>query len=151
MFGCHLGRRGRFENRPLLASTKPINPTNLSRAINHAGNSTGEGCRCAGWPTRSRAGLKPAPTPDSPSFRRRLEHVEASRRVPPPGCYFPSLIQSATRSAIMMVVALVLARITSGMTEASTTRSPSRPWTWPYWLTTAIPSELGPILQVPET
>ena len=43
------------------------------------------------------------------------------------GSYRPSLIQSATRSAIMMVVALVLARITSGITEASTTRKFSSP------------------------
>ena len=43
--------------------------------------------------------------------------------------HLPSLIQSETRSAIIMVVALVLARITSGMTEASTTRRPSSPRT----------------------
>ena len=64
--------------------------------------------------------------------------------------YLPSLIQSATRSPIMIVLVLVLARITSGITEASTTRSPSRPWTWQNWSTTAIVPDGGPILQVPD-
>ena len=43
--------------------------------------------------------------------------------------YAPALMNSDTRSLIMMVVALVLARITSGMTEASATRRPAMPWT----------------------
>ena len=59
-------------------------------------------------------------------------------------------IQSATRSAIIIVVALVLARMQSGNTDTSTTRRFSRPLTRQYWSTTAIESESGPILQVPE-
>ena len=42
-------------------------------------------------------------------------------------CYWPSLMKSATRSAIMMMVALVLARTISGITEESITRRFSRP------------------------
>ena len=49
-----------------------------------------------------------------------------------------------------MVVAFVLARMQSGNTETSTTRNPSNPRTWQYWSKTAIGSESGPILQVPE-
>ena len=71
----------------------------------------------------------------------------AQRGEPP---YLPCLIQSATRSPIIMVVTLVLARMQSGMIEASTTRRPSIPWTLPYWSTTAMGSESGPILQVQE-
>src|SRR5215831_5299342 len=59
-------------------------------------------------------------------------------------------MKSATCSAIIMVVALVLARMQSGITDASATRSPSSPYTRQYWSTTAIGSEAGPILQVPE-
>ena len=59
-------------------------------------------------------------------------------------------IQSATRSAIMIVVALVLERVTLGMIEASTTRSPSIPCTRQYWSTTAMASDAGPILHVPD-
>ena len=69
--------------------------------------------------------------------------------IPIPSGYRSAFIQSATRSAIIIVVALVFARITSGITEASTTRSPSRPWMWQNWSTTAIGSEAGPILHVP--
>ena len=61
----------------------------------------------------------------------------------------PAVMNSDTRSLIMMVVALVLARITSGITEASATGRPSMPWTWPCWLTTAMESLAGPILHVP--
>ena len=43
--------------------------------------------------------------------------------------YTAALMNSETRSLIMMVVALVLARITSGITEALATRRPSMPWT----------------------
>src|SRR3954449_13065419 len=64
--------------------------------------------------------------------------------------YLPALMKSAIRSPIIMVVTLVFARMQSGMIEASTTRRPWRPWTLPYWSTTAIGSEAGPILQVPE-
>ena len=49
-----------------------------------------------------------------------------------PAVYRPAIIQSATRSAIIIVVALVLALTTSGITEASTTRSPSSPCTQQY-------------------
>jgi len=66
-----------------------------------------------------------------------------------PAAYRPAFIQSATRSAIMIVVVLMFARITSGITEASTTRSPSSPCTQQNWSTTAIGSEVGPILHVP--
>src|ERR1700675_4049653 len=59
-------------------------------------------------------------------------------------------IQSATRSAIMIVVALVLERVTLGMIEASTTRKPSIPCTRQYWSTTAMGSDPGPILHVPD-
>ena len=60
------------------------------------------------------------------------------------------MMKSETRSPIIMVVTLVLARMQSGMMEASTTRIPSSPWTFPYWSTTAIGSDDGPILQVQE-
>ena len=59
-------------------------------------------------------------------------------------------MKSDTRSPIAMVVTLVLARTQLGMMDASTTRSPSRPWTFPCWSTTAIGSDAGPILQVHE-
>ena len=59
-------------------------------------------------------------------------------------------MNSETRSPIIMVVTLVLARMQSGMMDASTTRMFSRPCTLPYWLTTAMGSEDGPILQVQE-
>src|SRR5712691_11980025 len=59
-------------------------------------------------------------------------------------------IHSATRSAIMIVVALVLERVTLGMIEASTTRKPWIPCTRPYWSTTAMWSDAGPILHVPD-
>src|SRR2546427_2201051 len=59
-------------------------------------------------------------------------------------------IQSAIRSAIMIVVALVLERVTLGMIEASTTRKPWIPCTRQYWSTTAMGSDAGPILHVPE-
>ena len=49
-----------------------------------------------------------------------------------------------------MQVALGFTRTTSGIIDASATRSPSRPWTRPYWSTTAMGSASGPILQVPE-
>ena len=64
--------------------------------------------------------------------------------------YAPSPVCSPTRSAIIIVVALVLARMQSGNTDTSTTRRFSRPLTRQYWSTTAIGSESGPILQVPE-
>ncbi|SVD00599.1 uncharacterized protein METZ01_LOCUS353453, partial [marine metagenome] len=47
-------------------------------------------------------------------------------------------------------VELVLARTTFGMTEASATRMFSSPCTRQYWSTTALLSEAGPNLQVPE-
>ena len=72
--------------------------------------------------------------------------ILAREKYSPLAAYFPSLIQSATRSAIMIVVELVLARTTSGMTEASTTRRPWRPCTRQYWSTTAMVSDAGPIL-----
>ncbi len=69
--------------------------------------------------------------------------------MPKPGDQF-YFIQSATRSAIIIVVALVLARMQSGRTDTSTTLSPSSPLTPQYWSTTAMESESGPILQVPQ-
>ena len=57
---------------------------------------------------------------------------------------------SAAFSAIIIVVALVLARTTSSMIEASTTCRPFSPCTLRYWSTTAMWSEAGPILQVPD-
>ena len=50
----------------------------------------------------------------------------------------------------MMVVALVLARITSGMMEASTTIRLSMACITHSGVTTAMGSEVGPILQVPD-
>ena len=47
-----------------------------------------------------------------------------------------------------MVVTLVLARMQSGIMEASATLRPSSPYTLPYWSTTAMGSDDGPILQV---
>ena len=76
-----------------------------------------------------------------------LRRNDGLGRRPP---YLPSLMKSAIRSAIIIVVALVLARMTSGITEASTTRRFAIPYTRQYWSTTAIRSEPGPILQVPE-
>ena len=64
--------------------------------------------------------------------------------------YNCSFIKSATRSPIIMAVPLVPVQTMSGMMEVSTTRSPSSPWTQQYWSTTAVGSEAGPILQVPD-
>ena len=61
-----------------------------------------------------------------------------------------SRTHSAVRSPIIIVLALGLERTTLGMMEASTTRRPSSPWTEQNWSTTALGSEAGPILQVPE-
>jgi len=65
--------------------------------------------------------------------------------------YSPAFTKSAIRSPITIAVALVLARMQSGMIDASATRSASTPWTWPNWSTTAMLSDAGPILAVPET
>ena len=54
-------------------------------------------------------------------------------------------MKSATRSPIIMVVTFVFARMQFNIMEASATRSPCIPWTLPYWSTTAIGSEAGPI------
>ena len=54
-----------------------------------------------------------------------MHRAACRKRGEPP--YLPCLIQSATRSPIIMVVTLVLARMQSGMIEASTTRIPSNP------------------------
>ena len=64
--------------------------------------------------------------------------------------YSPFLMKSATRSPIAIVVTLVLARMQSGMIDASATLRASSPWTFPNWSTTAIGSEAGPILHVPD-
>jgi hypothetical protein len=64
--------------------------------------------------------------------------------------HFPSLIQSATRSASVIAVALVSARMTSGIAAAPTTRSRSRPGIRPCCSITAIGSAAGPALQAPE-
>src|SRR5262249_49263800 len=64
--------------------------------------------------------------------------------------YCPWRIKSAIRSPSIIVVTLVLARIQLGIMEASTTRRLCRPCTLPYWSTTAMGSDAGPILQVPE-
>ena len=56
----------------------------------------------------------------------------------------------AMRSPIIMVVTFVFALTQSGMMEASATLKPSNPWTLPYWSTTAMGSDAGPILQVHE-
>src|SRR5882724_295105 len=59
-------------------------------------------------------------------------------------------MKSAHRSAISIVVTWVLARTTSGMMEASATRRRVLPWTRQNWSTTAMGSDAGPILHVPE-
>ena len=56
----------------------------------------------------------------------------------------------ATFSAIMIVVAFVFARITSGITDASTTIRSSTAYISQRGETTAIESDAGPILHVPE-
>ena len=61
-----------------------------------------------------------------------------------------SHIPAAIFSAIMMVVALVLARITSGIIEASMTIKSSTACISQRGETTAIGSDCGPILQVPD-
>ena len=61
-----------------------------------------------------------------------------------------SQISAAIFSAIMIVVAFVFARITSGITDASTTINPSTACISHFGDTTAIASESGPILQVPD-
>ena len=53
-------------------------------------------------------------------------------------------------SAIMIVVAFVFARITSGITDASTTINPSTAYISQRGETTAIRSDNGPILHVPD-
>jgi len=50
----------------------------------------------------------------------------------------------------MIAVALVLDRTTLGQMDRSTTRRVCSPRTRQYWSTTAIGSDSGPILQVPE-
>ena len=67
------------------------------------------------------------------------------------GAYCPVSMNSETCSPIIIEGALVLARIQSCIMEASATRNPSRPCTLPYWSTTAVSSDEGPILQVAET
>ena len=61
-------------------------------------------------------------------------------------------IQSTTRSPIMTTVAwLPPDLVIRGFTEASTTDNHCTPFTLQYWSTTAIGSESGPILHVPDT
>ena len=86
----------------------------------------------------------------SPGARRSASRHDSQVPCQAAG-YCPCCIKSATCSPIIMVVAFVLARMQSGMMEASAMRSPSSPCTRPYWSTTAIWSEAGPILQVPDT
>ena len=50
-----------------------------------------------------------------------------------------------------MAVALVLALVTWGITDESATQIPLIPFTRHCWSTTAMGSESGPILQVPDT
>ena len=57
-------------------------------------------------------------------------------------------ITSERRSAIIKTVGLIAARTKSGMIDASMTFRFSIPRTFPYWSTTAMGSEAGPILQV---
>ena len=66
-------------------------------------------------------------------------------------CQSPSPMKAATRSPITIDVTFVLARMQSGMIDASTTLRFWRPRTLPNWSTTAIGSDSGPILHVPET
>ena len=54
------------------------------------------------------------------------------------------------RSPIIIVVMLVFVQKNPYRIEPSTTRRFWRPCTWPCWSATAIGSEAGPILQVPE-
>jgi hypothetical protein len=112
---------------------------------------------------RSRMNLKPLSAMrfisvrvPSPAMANTVHTSSACRRrtmrSDPPifvDIYRPSRMKSATRSPIIMVVPLVLARMLSTMIEASATRSPCTPCTFPYWSTTAIVSEAGPILHVP--
>ena len=78
-------------------------------------------------------------------FRVRVSPVAGARR----SAYEYSLMKSAARSPIIMQVRLVLAWATVGMIEASPIQRFSMPWTRRCWSTTAMGSDIGPILQVP--
>src|SRR6516225_6439216 len=69
-----------------------------------------------------------------------------------PAGRYPAATQSTTRSPIMITVAWAPPdRGMRGITDASATNNPWMPLTLQYWSTTAIGSESGPILQVPDT
>ena len=118
---------------------------------------TGTKVLCSAWICRSGASTTwRALHKESSSGRRQRLCRGPDRLLPRRMCglrdarYFPTLRKSATRSPIIIVVALVLARMQSGMIEASAIRRFSSPCTRPCWSTTAMGSEAGPILQVPQ-
>ena len=62
-----------------------------------------------------------------------------------------ALIKSAIFSAMLITVTLILALTQSGIMEASPTLRLLAPRTFPYWSTTAIGSDSGPIFAVQDT
>ena len=130
-------------------------PTGEPSCVNQPPPSTGDGCDAtlAWWftdearqPPRGKSKRPPLPKACQVMLAKSGKSLAAFFGAAAAG----RLIVACRVPVIIIVVALVLARIQSGMIDASATHSPLSPCTCPYWLTTAMGSEAGPILHVHE-